>query len=132
MSAYKSSDTLMEYLVENINTRSPYTYNTQHTPSLTTVITVITVGDGEIDTVWDDEDLYFPDDDPLIDTSYMSAEQRLMNNLLRHYERSVRPVKKASDTVSVLMGLTLTQIFDMVSERTFYDYREIAFTVHQC
>lgn len=43
------------------------------------------------------------------------VEQRLMNHLMKHYERSVRPVKNASDTVLVRMGLTLTQIFDMVS-----------------
>ena len=43
------------------------------------------------------------------------AEQRLMIKLLRNYERSVRPVKNASDTVAFKMGLTLTQIFDMVS-----------------
>ena len=69
----------------------------------------------DTDPDWNDTDLYFPEDDHMMDTSYISAEQRLMNILLRHYERSVRPVKKASDTVHVLMGLTLTQIFDMVS-----------------
>ena len=63
---------------------------------------------------WEEEDIYFPED-PEEDMSFMSAEQRLMNILLRNYEKSVRPVRRASDTVSVRMGLTLTQIFDMVS-----------------
>ena len=67
---------------------------------------------------WDDTDMYFPEDDPDDEMNYVSAEQRLMNHLLRHYERAVRPVKRAFDTVTVLMGLTLTQIFDMVSTGT--------------
>jgi len=45
------------------------------------------------------------------------TEQRLMRHLLRHYERAVRPVQRANDTVMVRMGLTLTQIFNMVSPR---------------
>ena len=49
------------------------------------------------------------------DNEPLPVEQKLMNHLLRNYERSVRPVKNASDTVHVRMGLTLTQIFDMVS-----------------
>ena len=49
------------------------------------------------------------------------TEQRLMNDLLTHYERSVRPVRNASETVIVRMGLTMTQIFDMVSlDNLFY------------
>ncbi|XP_050402291.1 neuronal acetylcholine receptor subunit alpha-10 [Patella vulgata] len=40
-------------------------------------------------------------------------EQRLLNHLLRGYERSVRPVRHANNTVLIKMGLTLTQIFDM-------------------
>ena len=43
------------------------------------------------------------------------TEQRLMRQLLRRYERAVRPVRNASDTVMIRMGLTLTQIFNMVS-----------------
>ena len=42
------------------------------------------------------------------------AEQKLMYKLLKHYEKSVRPVRNASETVVVKMGLTMTQIFDMV------------------
>jgi len=44
------------------------------------------------------------------------TEQRLMRQLLRRYETAVRPVRNASDTVMVRMGLTLTQIFNMVSD----------------
>ncbi|XP_062608981.1 neuronal acetylcholine receptor subunit alpha-10-like [Saccostrea cucullata] len=40
-------------------------------------------------------------------------EQRLMNHILRGYEKAVRPVQNASSAVIVKMGLTLTQIFDM-------------------
>ena len=42
-------------------------------------------------------------------------EQRLMNYLFQGYERTVRPVRNASTAVVIRMGLTLTQIFDMVS-----------------
>lgn len=42
-------------------------------------------------------------------------EQRLMTHILRGYEKAVRPVQNASSIVVVKMGLTLTQIFDMVS-----------------
>lgn len=58
-------------------------------------------------------DPYYDDDDD--ENLELPVEQKLMNKLLRHYERSVRPVRNASDTVQVKMGLTLTQIFDMVS-----------------
>jgi len=46
-------------------------------------------------------------------------EQRLLYHLLKQYERAVRPVRNASDTITVKLGLTLTNIFDMVRE---YDY----------
>ena len=62
-----------------------------------------------------DEYMFFEDTDNDAD-EILPVEQRLMNHLLRNYERSVRPVKNASDTVFVRMGLTLTQIFDMVSK----------------
>ena len=44
-------------------------------------------------------------------------EQKLMNFLFKGqgYERTVRPVRNASTAVVVRMGLTMTQIFDMVS-----------------
>ena len=43
-------------------------------------------------------------------------EQRLMNFLFRGYERTVRPVRNASTPVIIRIGITLTQIFDMVSK----------------
>ncbi len=65
----------------------------------------------------EDDFLFFEEPDNEADV--LPVEQRLMNYLLRNYERSVRPVKNASDTVFVRMGLTLTQIFDMVSRQWF-------------
>jgi len=60
----------------------------------------------------DDDELEKDDDEDDVDSP---TEQRLMRQLLRRYERAVRPVHNASDTVMVRMGLTLTQIFNMVS-----------------
>ncbi|KAI3378197.1 hypothetical protein SNEBB_004666 [Seison nebaliae] len=45
--------------------------------------------------------------------SEVPDEQRLMYNILEQYERSVRPVWNARTTVTIRLGLTLTQIFDM-------------------
>jgi len=55
------------------------------------------------------------DDEVDDDDEDSPTEQRLMRQLLRRYETAVRPVRNASDTVMVRMGLTLTQIFNMVS-----------------
>ncbi|CAD5205802.1 unnamed protein product [Bursaphelenchus okinawaensis] len=44
---------------------------------------------------------------------FQTEEQRLLYHLMRTYERSVRPVKNASDTVTVKLGMTLTNIFDI-------------------
>ena len=60
----------------------------------------------------DDDD----DDDDEFDSP---TEQRLMRQLLRRYETAVRPVRNATETVTVRMGLTLTQIFNMVSHTHF-------------
>ncbi|VDN01622.1 unnamed protein product [Thelazia callipaeda] len=40
-------------------------------------------------------------------------EQRLLHYLLKEYEKAVRPVRNASNTVVVKLGLTMTNIFDM-------------------
>lgn len=40
-------------------------------------------------------------------------EQRLLYHLLRGYEKAVRPVRNASKSIIVKLGLTLTNIFDM-------------------
>ena len=45
----------------------------------------------------------------------MPDEQRLMRYLFRNYEKTVRPVRNASTAVEIRMGLTMAQIFDMVS-----------------
>ena len=67
-----------------------------------------------------EEEFMFFDDTNNDGDDILPVEQRLMNYLLGNYERSVRPVKNASDTVFVRMGLTLTQIFDMVSKNLIY------------
>ena len=72
----------------------------------------------------DDSDYDDVEDDAaetMCDTDWetdLPTEQRLMYRLLNRYERSVRPVRNASDVLLVRMGLTLTQIFDMVSRAT--------------
>ena len=42
-------------------------------------------------------------------------ESRLLTHLMENYDREVRPVYNASKAVVVKVGITLTQIFDMVS-----------------
>lgn len=44
-----------------------------------------------------------------------TEEQRLLYHLLNHYERATRPVRNSSSTVRVKLGMTLTNIFDLVS-----------------
>lgn len=48
------------------------------------------------------------------DPDFFSAEQSLMHALVGKYEPSVRPVFNASAAVDVRLGLTLTQILDLV------------------
>ena len=47
-------------------------------------------------------------------TDSMPDEQRLFYTLMTGYEKSVRPTRKASDAVTVKLGLTLTLIMDLV------------------
>lgn len=68
------------------------------------------------------------DEDEDEDGGDSPTEQRLMRQLLRHYERAVRPVRNASDTVMVRMGLTLTQIFNMVSKLIDRLYTSFSFS----
>ena len=42
-------------------------------------------------------------------------EQRLYKYLMRNYDPNTRPVFNASHPVNVSIGITLTQIFDVVS-----------------
>ena len=42
-------------------------------------------------------------------------ESRLLSHLMENYDKEVRPVINASKAVEVRVGITLTQIFDMVS-----------------
>lgn len=48
-------------------------------------------------------------------TDNMPDEQRLFYTLMTAYEKSVRPTRKASDAVTVKLGLSLTLIMDLVS-----------------
>ena len=48
----------------------------------------------------------------------IQEESRLLNHLMTNYDREVRPVYNASHKVVVSVGITLTQIFDMVSKIT--------------
>ncbi|XP_064618674.1 neuronal acetylcholine receptor subunit alpha-10-like isoform X2 [Lineus longissimus] len=51
-----------------------------------------------------------------IENRTLSDEQKLLQKLMRGYDKSVRPVYNASTPVVVRLGITLTQIFD-VDER---------------
>ena len=51
----------------------------------------------------------------MIRYSNMSAEHRLMYDLLTGYEKSIRPVINSSQAVDIKLGLALTQILDLVS-----------------
>ena len=45
----------------------------------------------------------------------MTDEQRLLAAILHNYDSNTRPVMNASTPVSVKLGITLNQIFDVVS-----------------
>lgn len=49
----------------------------------------------------------------------MTDEQRLLMVLMADYNKATRPVFNASHPVHVKIGITLTQIFDVVSY-TYY------------
>ena len=55
--------------------------------------------------------------DLLSDQPPTQDESKLLNSLLNGYDRRVRPVINASTPVITSIGITLTQIFDMVSPR---------------
>ena len=44
-------------------------------------------------------------------------ERRLLNDLLEHYNTLERPVYNESEPLTLLFGLTLQQIIDVVSEK---------------
>ena len=50
----------------------------------------------------------------------MTEEQRLLYYLLRTYDKSSRPVIKASTAVVIRLGITLTQILDVVNRFPLY------------
>ena len=45
----------------------------------------------------------------------LNDEKRLLDILMDRYDRDVRPVRNASHPIIIELGITLTQIFDMVS-----------------
>ncbi|TKR95138.1 hypothetical protein L596_009346 [Steinernema carpocapsae] len=47
------------------------------------------------------------------DNPAYTDEQKLLYHLLRQYEKAVRPVRNASHTITVKLGMTMTNIFDM-------------------
>ena len=42
-------------------------------------------------------------------------ESRLLKHLLTNYDKRVRPILNAKKNITIYVGITLTQIFDMVS-----------------
>ena len=48
-------------------------------------------------------------------TADMPDEQRLFYTLMTGYEKAVRPIKKSNEAVVVKLGITLTQIMDIVN-----------------
>jgi hypothetical protein len=88
----------------------------------------------DLDEDYDDEEEGDEEDGQkeMIPDEALPVEQRLMYKLLRTYEKAVRPVKNATDTVVVKMGMTLTQIFDMVSDLSFLILIPCAAEVHVC
>lgn len=50
----------------------------------------------------------------------MTEEQRLLYRLLRNYDRSSRPVYHATTPVIIRLGISLTQVLDVVSLTYLY------------
>ena len=48
--------------------------------------------------------------------SHAHAEERLLQDLFRHYNKHSRPVENATDTVLVHFGLSIAQLIDVVSK----------------
>lgn len=63
----------------------------------------------------------------------LESEIFLDGNLFRNYSNNVRPVRNASLPVPVKLGLTLTQIFDMVKRRNWQNKakKRIAFQIEK-
>ena len=49
-----------------------------------------------------------------VPVSEMTEEQRLLYRLMRRYDRASRPVYEAAKPVVIRLGITLTQVLDMV------------------
>lgn len=55
---------------------------------------------------------------PVTDPSRLTDEQKLLAKLRLDYDRYTRPVMNASHVVTVTLGITLNQVFDVVSRST--------------
>ena len=53
-------------------------------------------------------------------TKASTNEQELINYLFEHYKPEVRPVVKDSDAVDVTLGLTISQVIDVVCRRVYF------------
>jgi hypothetical protein len=54
-------------------------------------------------------------------------EARLLKQLLKGYEKAVRPVANASHTIVVKVNFALTQILDVVSTHALYGIVHVHF-----
>lgn len=52
----------------------------------------------------------------------INDERRLFNYLMRNYDTNIRPVINASDSINIRLGVTLAQIFDLVSGEIYEIY----------
>lgn len=68
-------------------------------------LSLIYIPGGNEYVVYDAEDIDFN----------MTDEQAVLNGLMRSYSRYSRPIMNASHAVIVKLGITLNQIFDVVS-----------------
>ena len=54
---------------------------------------------------------------PTQEEEQTNHERRLLEYLMRNYDNTIRPVRDAASPVVIKLGITLTQIVDLVSKR---------------
>ena len=54
------------------------------------------------------------------------AEERLLQELFDGYKKEARPVKIDNETVTVKLGLTVSQIIDVVSTNSVFLYKSLS------
>ena len=67
---------------------------------------------------------YCHDGDVDYDQEQTNDERRLFNYLMRNYDSTVRPVLNASSPINIRLGITLTQIFDLVGVQLFWELED--------